>query len=352
MFKRYFRQDIYEMEGYTPGFQPDPKEKFLKLNTNESPFMPSQSVIDAIKKELNKDLRLYPDPTSRKLREAIASVYQVDPDMIIVGNGSDELLNIFLRYFTNCHEKVGYYVPSYSLYEVLAKIQKTIVCPISIGEDMGNPPIPDIKDIKLFFLTNPNSPLGFGLSNIFVKKLAEKVGGILVVDEAYGDFAEETSLDLLSQLPNLIVSRTLSKSYGLAGLRVGFAIAHRELIGELYKIKDSYNVNRLSQVGAHAAILDQAYLKKCVNKLKLTRKWFSEELENLGFYVVPSHANFVFTVPPTGKEARVIYEELFKRLILVRFFNDDGLNHGIRISIGTHSEMEKTLKALREIIES
>ena len=201
---------------------------------------------------------------------------------------------------------------------------------------------------KLFFLTNPNAPLGFCYPQEFIEELAGRVDGMLVVDEAYADFGKENSLDLVRRLPNVVVTRTFSKSYSLAGMRLGLAIARPEVIAALNKIRDHYNLDRLAQAACVAALADQEYFQQCVAKIRETRDWFSAELRVLGWEVIPSHGNFVFASPP-DRNGKRIYEGLYERRILVRYFSDPVLAHGLRISIGTREEMEKTLAALVEL---
>jgi len=342
------RPNIAEMAGYVPGFQPDDVASYIKLNTNENPYPPSPQVIAAITREAGEGLRRYPDAASRLAREEAGKLYGFDPSWIIMANGSDEVLNNLIRAFAGEGDEVAYVHPSYSYYGTLAEIQGARVRTFELTDQFEPEGIPEGYDCQLFFLTNPNAPLGFTYTQRYIAELAGRISGVLVVDEAYADFAEENSLDLVRSLDNVVVTRTFSKSYALAGMRLGMAIARPEVIAALNKIRDHYNLDRLAQAAAAAALKDQEYFLSCVGKIRETRAWFSVELEKLGYQVIPSSGNYVFATTPDRNGARV-YQGLYDRRILVRHFTDPRLSHGLRISIGTREEMEQTLKALREI---
>jgi histidinol-phosphate aminotransferase len=342
------RKNIAEMAGYVPGFQPRDEYRYIKLNTNENPYPPSPKVIEAILAEVGDGLRKYPDAASRAGCEEAGKLYGFDPEWIIMANGSDEVLNNLIRAFVSEGEEVAYVHPSYSYYSTLAEVQGAKVRTFLLDEGWSLKDFPKRYKGKLFFLTNPNAPLGFCYPQEFVEEMAGRVDGVLVVDEAYADFARENSLDLVRRLPNVVVTRTFSKSYSLAGMRLGLAIAHPEVIAALNKIRDHYNLDRLAQAACVAAMADQEYFRQCVNKIRETRDWFSAELRVLEWEVIPSHGNFVFASPP-DRDGKRVYEALYERRILVRYFSDPVLDHGIRISIGTREEMEKTLAALVEI---
>jgi len=345
------RPDIRNMTGYVPGFQPKDGQKWIKLNTNENPYPPSPKVVEALLAEIGADggnLRQYPDAASQAGREAGARLYGFDPSWVILANGSDELLNNLIRAFADAGEEVAYVHPSYSYYSTLAEIQGARVKTFTLTQDWELDGFPERYSGKLFFLTNPNAPLGYAFPGAFIEDLAGRVEGALVVDEAYVDFADENSLELVRKFENVIVTRTLSKSYSLAGMRLGLAIAHPEVISALDKIRDHYNLDRLAQAAATAALGDQAYFRNCVARIRATRDWFSTELQVIGYGVVPSQGNYVFATPP-DRDGKRVYEALYARRILVRHFSDPVLVHGLRISIGTREEMEKTLAALREI---
>lgn len=345
------RPNIKNMAGYVPGFQPRDEQRWIKLNTNENPYPPSPRVREAILAELGADgaaLRQYPDPPSQSARDEAARLYGFDPAWLIMANGSDELLNNLIRAFADAGEEIAYVHPSYSYYATLAEIQGARVRTFGLGEGWELLDFPERYAGKLFFLTNPNAPLGFTYPLEFIEALARRVAGMLVVDEAYADFADENALALVKQHPNIVVTRTLSKSYALAGMRLGLAVAHPEVIDALDKIRDHYNLDRLAQAAALAALQDQDYLRSCVGKIRETRDWFSTELRVIDYGVIPSSGNYVFATPPDRNGKRV-YDALFARHILVRYFSDPILKHGLRISIGTRAEMEQTLAALSEI---
>lgn len=342
------RKNIAEMAGYVPGYQPDDIASYIKLNTNENPYPPSPQVIDAIMREAGEGLRRYPDAASRLAREEAGKLYGFDPSWIIMANGSDEVLNNLIRAFAGEGEEVAYVHPSYSYYGTLAEVQGARVRTFGLTEQFEPAGIPDGYDGRLFFLTNPNAPLGFTYTQRYIAELAGRLSGMLVVDEAYVDFAEENSLELVRSLDNVVVTRTFSKSYSLAGMRLGLAIARPEVIAALNKIRDHYNLDRLAQAAAAASLKDQDYFLSCVGKIKETRAWFSAELARIGYQVIPSSGNYVFATPPDRNGAR-IYQGLYERRILVRHFTDPLLAHGVRITIGTKEEMERTVQALSEI---
>lgn len=342
------RKNIAEMAGYVPGFQPEDAASYIKLNTNENPYPPSPRVIDAIAKEAGEGLRRYPDAASRLAREEAGKLYGFDPSWIIMANGSDEVLNNLIRAFAGEGDEIAYVHPSYSYYGTLAEIQGARVRTFGLTEQFEPAGIPDGYAGKLFFLTNPNAPLGFTYTQRYIAELAGRLSGVLVVDEAYADFADENSLELVRSLDNVVVTRTFSKSYSLAGMRLGMAIARPEVIAALNKIRDHYNLDRLAQAAAAAALKDQEYFLSCVGKIRETRNWFSAELEKIGYHVIPSSGNYVFATPPNRDGAK-IYQGLYDRRILVRHFSDPLLSQGVRISIGSKEEMEQTVQALREI---
>jgi histidinol-phosphate aminotransferase len=347
----YLRPSIAAMDGYVPGFQPDDVASWIKLNTNENPYPPSPRVVEAIMAEVGSDgasLRTYPSASSRKLREAAGQLYGFDPSWIIMANGSDEVLNNLIRACAGEGQDVGYVHPSYSYYSTLAEIQGAVVCTYGLTESFAIEAFPEFYHGKVFFLTTPNSPLGFAFPLDYIEDLARNCGGLLVIDEAYADFADGNALELVKKYENVVVTRTFSKSYALAGMRLGLAIARPEIIAALDKIRDHYNLDRLAQAACVAALKDQTYFRESCRKIIATREWFTGELTAIGYNVIPSQANFVFASPP-DKNGKRVYEGLFERKILVRLLSDPLLTHGLRISIGTREEMEATVAALIEI---
>jgi histidinol-phosphate aminotransferase len=347
----FLRPNIAAMSGYVPGYQPPDVAAWIKLNTNENPYPPSPKVVEAILAELGSDgasLRTYPSASSQRLREAAGELYGFDPSWIIMANGSDEVLNNLIRACAGEGEEIGYIHPSYSYYATLAEIQGARVRTFGLTDDLRVAGFPERYEGRLFFLTTPNSPLGFSFPLDYVEELAGRCAGLLVVDEAYADFADANALELVKRHGNVVVTRTLSKSYALAGMRLGLAIARPEIIAALDKIRDHYNLDRLAQAACVAALKDQAYFRECCGRIRETREWFTQELRGIGYGVIPSQGNFVFASPPDRNGKRV-YDGLYSRKILVRLLSDTLLAHGLRISIGTREEMERTLAAIREI---
>ncbi|SDZ73691.1 histidinol phosphate aminotransferase apoenzyme [Desulfuromusa kysingii] len=344
------RKNIAAMDRYVPGFQPE-ETGWIKLNTNENPYPPSPKVVEAIQAELvngGENLRKYPDAGSKEARRVAAELYGVDPSWVIMANGSDELLNNLIRAFADAGDEVGFVHPSYSYYSTLAHIQGAKVVTFGLTADTKIADFPDSYRGKVFFLTSPNAPLGLGFDNTYISELADRCRGVLVVDEAYVDFTNTSAMELVKKHENIVVTRTFSKSYSLAGMRLGLAVARPEVIAALDKIRDHYHLDRLALVAAAAALKDQPYLRSTVAKICATRDWFSAELRQRGYHVHPSQTNYIFAEAPDGDGKR-IYDTLFAHKILVRYFSDPLLASGTRISMGTREEMEKTLAVLSEL---
>jgi histidinol-phosphate aminotransferase len=344
------RPNIAAMKGYTPGEQFNDPD-IVKLNTNENPYPPSPRVFEAIRAALTGDrLRKYPQPLGDSFRNAAGKVLGVDPDSILIGNGSDDILTILTRAFVPEGGRIVSPTPSYVLYRTLAEIQGARFETMRFSEDWKHLELPwPETGAHLAFLPNPNSPSGTMLPPSVVLRLANDVNA-LVIDEAYADFAEGGgALDMLPGFKgNLIITRTLSKSYSLAGIRFGFAVARPEIVRELVKVKDSYNCDVLSLAAATAAILDQAYFREVRAKIIATRERMRPALSELGFDVTPSEANFLWC-RRSDRPVKPIYEELKARKILVRYMNYDGYD-GLRISVGTDAEIDKLLAELRAIL--
>jgi histidinol-phosphate aminotransferase len=336
------------MAGYTPGEQPR-ESGIIKLNTNENPYPPSPKVLEALRNTLTADrLRKYPDPTGAHFRETAGRILGVDADSILIGNGSDDILTILTRSFVPEGGLIVSLTPSYLLYRTLAELQGARFQGVPFKADWAAPdPWPIIK-AHLTFLANPNSPSGTALSPAQVKKLAEQVKGPLLVDEAYVDFATADCLDLARQ-GRIIVTRTLSKSYALAGIRFGFAVADPALVRQLVKVKDSYNCDALSLAAAAAALEDQSHRLETRARILATRTRLSGELLRLGFILTPTQANFVWC-RRTDLPVKPIFEALKNRNILVRYMVYDGYGDGLRITVGTDSEIEQLLNELTKII--
>lgn len=345
----YARKHLANVEGYVPGEQPT-EANYIKLNTNENPYPPSPLVLKAINEVAGESMRKYPDANWRGLRQRISTIYGVTPDQIFVGNGSDEVLSLLIRTFVDPGEKVICMYPTYVLYETLSLLNDIECEMVELGEDFGLPEELFDKKGKLLFLPNPNAPTGMSVSPDVVARLCRSFDGLVVADEAYADFSRSSSLAIFAEYPNLIILRTFSKSFSLAGIRVGFALAREGQISELMKTKDSYNVNLLSQAAAEAALDDMDYMRANVEKTIATRERMSEALKDLGLIVYPSEANFVLAKDPKGN-ARGLYEELKKRKILVRYFSLPRLEDCLRISVGTDEEVDALLRELADILE-
>jgi len=349
----YALPHIGRLEAYAPGEQPG-DDGWIKLNTNENPYPPSPGVGRAIMKEAGA-VRFYPNPKSTPLREAIARQFNLQPAQVIVGNGSDDILNLLMRCFCGRGKAAGTTSPSYSLYPALCGMQEGDLIQIPFARDMELPVEAIVASgANIFFLTSPNTPTGVGFSNERIAEALESFPGLLVVDEAYADFANENAVPLLARYPNLVITRSFSKSYGLAGLRVGCGIASEEVIDLLDRVRDSYNVNSLSQAAVIAALEDPQFYREVIDRIIDTRGKFLGELRRLDWFTYHSQANFLFTEPRNGKGksgpeiARGVVAFLKERKILVRYFGGDALTDCfVRISIGTEEQM----KALLETIE-
>jgi histidinol-phosphate aminotransferase len=344
-----FRKNIQRMKGYVPGEQPQ-EPGFIKLNTNENPYPPSPRVITALKESASSLLRLYPDPLAKKLREEAAEVFGTRPERVLVGNGSDELLSIIARAFVGPGDKLVYPTPTYLLYKTLAEIQDAQAVEVDFPEDFSLTKDIIVKGARVTFLCNPNSPSGTMVWPEEVSRLAREVEGVLVVDEAYVEFADANCMALVKEHPNVLILRTVSKSYSLAGLRLGFCVGQEGLIQGLLKVKDSYNVDRLSMAAGVAALSDQEHLRRNVEKIKETRSYLIESLREMGFFVYPSQSNFVFFRTSSPQVAREIYQQLKAQKILIRYVEYKRFEDCLRVSVGTKEEIDTFLDRLAEIV--
>jgi histidinol-phosphate aminotransferase len=349
---------VTRLHAYNPGLQPT-EPGWTKLNTNECPYPPSPRVAEAIRREVGesgKSLRLYPNPKSSPLRAAVAAVHGLREENVCIGNGSDDILNLLVRCFCTQESAAGFTLPSYSLYPVLVAIQDGRSALIELDRSMRLP----VEKIaasaaRVFFLTSPNAPTGVAFANAELEAVLRSYCGLLVVDEAYAPFARENAIPLLAQYPNLVVVRTLSKAHALAGIRVGYALAHAAVIDLLDRVRDSYNVNRFSQVAALAAIGDPGYYEGIIARIRATRDRYVSAWTDRGWFTYPSQANFIFTEPRNAHGesgpavAQSAYDFLYSRRILVRHFPSHALTASfLRISIGTEDEMlvlQNTLEA-------
>ena len=342
----YFRPEIERMAGYLPGEQPQ-GGKAIKLNTNENPYPPSPAVDRAIRRVLQQGLARYPDPMGDAFRIRAADLYGVEKDWILCGNGSDDILTIVTRALVAQGRRLRLPYPSYVLYKTLAQIQGAQSEEIHFTDAWSLRPEFAAGDdgLRLVFLPNPNSPSGTTIEPAAILELAEKLPCPLLVDEAYADFAETNCIDLVAQNEKIMVSRTMSKSYGLAGLRFGFLIAQPQMIRQMAKVKDSYNCDALSIAGATAAIDDRAWLAENRAKVLATRARMAESLGQLGFSVVPSQANFLWCTHDS-QPVKPIYEGLKQSGILVRYMNYPDWGDGLRVSVGTDEQIDACLALL------
>ena len=343
------RRNIARMQGYVPGEQPQ-EAGFIKLNTNENPYPPSPTVRKALLGEANDSLRLYPDPDATKLRRQAAMTYGFDLSRVIAGNGSDDLLAMVARAFVGEGDRLCCPTPTYTLYDTLVKIQGGNVAGVPYPEDYSLPAGLAAKRAKVTIVASPNSPSGTSVPTAALADLADRVAGILVIDEAYADFAEETALSLAREKENVIVLRTLSKSFSLAGMRVGLGFAPPAILAGLNKVRDSYNLGRLGQAAGEAALKDIGWMEKNIAKIRRTRATLLSALPSLGFSPFPSQSNFVLAKRLGGRSAKPVYEELKRKRILVRYFDTPRLSGCLRITVGTDDEIAALLAALGKML--
>lgn len=343
----YFRPAVDAMQGYVPGEQPKPGTRILKLNTNENPYPPSPKAMAVLRDFDGELLRRYPHPYAQAFREAVADELEVPTDWIVVGNGSDDILNIIIRACAEDSERpVVYPTPTYVLYRTLAAIQPAATIEVPYGD--GNAlPIEAILAANgaVTFIASPNSPSGHVVALDDLRTLASQLSGVLVVDEAYVDFANTTALPLVREFDNVIVTRTLSKGYSLAGLRLGFGVAQPSLLSGLFKVKDSYNIDAIACAVGAAAMRDRDYKNQCADRVRTSRAQLAIDLKQLGFSVADSQTNFLLVTPPNGNAAD-IYEGLKAKGILVRYFNHSGLENQLRITVGTPEQNQTLVEAL------
>ncbi len=350
MSQSFLRKSLAGFKPYVPGEQPPDGEGWVKLNTNESPLPPSPKVIAAIKAAAGESLRLYPSPTAGPAREAIARHFDLDVAQVSLGNGADELIEMCFRAFIGAGDRVAYPTPTYPLLEPLCRLHDAVPSPHPSNEmftwssDLLDDPAP------LKFLVNPNSPTGTWHGTASVERAVHRAKGVVVLDEAYVDFAFESQVPLLARHQNLLILRTMSKSYALAGMRIGFALGSPRLIADLDAVKDSYNLDRLAIVAAVAAIEDEEHHRQIVDHVVAERRWLELQLHELGFEHSPSEANFVFVKPPLGNAAASVADALRERRILVRHYDREPIAGWFRITVGTRDQHERLLEALKEIL--
>jgi histidinol-phosphate aminotransferase len=366
---------VRKLQPYAPGEQPKIKG-LIKLNTNENPYPPSPRVLSATRAAVDGRLRLYPNPTAQLLREKLARLHRCRPENIIVGNGSDEVLAMAVRAFAepragqasplsragkssalrSSKSLVQFFTPSYSLYPVLADIHGAESNAVPLGADFNIPSLPSLKRAQqwdfraaLTLVTTPNAPSGRGYRTAQLEALCRAQKGVVLLDEAYVDFAAENAMSLALKYPHVLVARTFSKAYSLCLQRVGYCVGHPELIAALHKIRDSYNVNGLGQIAACATLEDLPYYRANFREIIAIRDQLSAELGALGFQVFPSQTNFILVRPP-GFSARTWLRKLRGHRILVRWFSDPTVRNYLRITIGTAEDAGALVKAAKAIL--
>ena len=351
---RYWSKIVSELDPYVPGEQPK-VANLIKLNTNENPYGPSPLVLEALQAEIGNSLRLYPDPNADALKQAVADYYSVKNDQVFVGNGSDEVLAHTFQGLLKQDKPILFPDITYSFYPVYSQLYKV---------EYENIPLTDSFEINVedyrrpnggIIFPNPNAPTGRELALSEIEKLLHNNrDSVVVVDEAYIDFGGESAITLVNNYDNLLVIQTFSKSRSLAGLRVGFAIGHRNLIEGLERVKNSFNsypLDRMAISGAVAAIKDESYFQQTRNKIIQSREKLSDELTDLGFEVLPSKANFVFA-RHKSMDAKMISDKLREKSIIVRYFAYDRIDQFLRITVGTEDECQALLMELRQIVST
>lgn len=350
---KYWNETVNNIEPYVPGEQPKDK-KYIKLNTNENPYPPSKKAIEAMENAINDDLKLYPDPTCSELISEIAVKYGVDKDEVFVGNGSDEVLAFSFMTFFSREKKILFPDISYTFYKVYSELFKLNYELVQLDDDFNIPLDEFKKPNGGIIIPNPNAPTGKYIDTENLRNLIEvNKESVVIIDEAYVDFGGESMVKFVKDYQNLLVVQTLSKSRSLAGMRVGFALGHRDLIEGLNRIKNSmnsYTIDRVALAGAKAAINDNEHFNKITKKIINTRENSTNQLRELGFKVLESKANFIF-VTHEKANGKFLYESLKDNGILVRYFNKDRIDNYLRITIGTDNEMNVLIDKIKTILE-
>jgi len=349
---KFWNNNTGNLEPYVPGEQPQDK-KYIKLNTNENPYPPSPKVMEAIAKANDEGLRLYPDPLCQQLNTAIADYYNLELDQVFTGNGSDEVLAFAWQAFWGPEKKIAYPDITYSFYPVYSQMFQTQATAIPLDESFAIGVGDYEGDWDGIVIANPNAPTGRFLDLVTIEKILIGHSDTLVlVDEAYIDFGGQSAVTLINQYDNLLVVQTMSKSRSLAGMRIGYAMGHKDLIEGLNRVKNSinsYTMDRLALVAGAAAMTDQPYFEEACRKVIRTREQTSRDLKALGFDVLPSKANFLFAAP-SKMASETLFQRLKDRGILVRYFNKPRIKAYLRISIGTDDEMARMISVMKELL--
>lgn len=349
---RYLSARYQALDRYVPGEQPQDKQ-YIKLNTNESPYPPSPEVIASIGDREVSDLRLYSDPECKLLRSKLADRYSVAPEQIFLSNGSDDILNFAFMAYASDGGKVAFPDITYGFYQVYADLYRSDTLIIPLNDDFSIDHTQYLGLGRMIVLANPNAPTGLALSLSEIEEIvSSNPNNVVLIDEAYVDFGAETCLPLLSKYENLLIVRTYSKSRALAGARLGFAIGNPSIIDDLNRIKyvtNPYNVNRLTQIAGAAAIDSDEYFMQNCRRIASTREAVEQKLTDLGFEVIPSKANFIFTKHPRF-DGKVLYQRLKERGILVRHFSLSRISQYNRITVGSEAEMATLIDVLKDIL--
>ena len=349
---KYWSQVVQKLEPYVPGEQPKDKT-YIKLNTNENPYPPSPKVLEAMRETANENLRLYPTPTCDELRNCIAEYHGLKKEQIFVGNGSDEVLAFSFLAFFNPNSPILFPDITYSFYPVYCAMFHIDYRLITLKEDFSIPVEEFFANNGGIIFPNPNAPTGKAVTLQDIEEiLKHNRDQVVIVDEAYIDFGGVSALTLIDTYSNLLIVQTLSKSRSLAGMRVGFAMGHSDLIEALDRVKNSinsYTLDRVALAGAMESFKEESYFQDTRQKVIATREQTVALLENMGFQVIPSSANFIF-ISHSLFAAEELYQQLRKEGILVRYFNKERINNFLRVSIGTDEEMECFIKKIAEIV--
>ncbi len=347
---KYCIKRLNNIEGYTPGEQPK-ETQVIKLNTNENPFPPPEKVLLELKEITPEQLRRYPDPIAYELRNKITQLYNLPgPEWVIVGNGMDEILSILIRTFVEYNETISATYPTYSLYEVLADLHGCKFHYHELDENFNISKPFTWDTSKLVLITHPNAPSGVPTPPEIMKDICGNQNQVIFIDEAYVDFCEFNYISWVTKYSNLIVGRTFSKSFSLAGIRLGFAVGNPELISDMFKVKDSYNVNAITQYIGIKSLECYDEIRNHIEVIKATRNFLRDELLKLGFSVPPSQSNFLLAIWNGTPSAKEIYLKLKQNNIFVRYFPQRRLENALRITIGTQKQCSILLEHLKKIL--
>lgn len=348
---QFWSDIVHQLDPYVPGEQPQ-DHQYIKLNTNENPYPPSPEVEKAIQSYPIESLRRYPDPESSELRQALADYFELEPDQVFIGNGSDEVLAHSFQTFFQGRDPILFPDISYSFYPVYCSLYQIAYHPIALDSGFRIDPADYQRTNGGVIIPNPNAPTGIALGLDAIRALLEITASVVLVDEAYVDFGAESAVSLIAEYPNLLVIQTFSKSRSLAGLRLGYALGQAELIEGLNRVKNSFNsypIDRLASAVAIACLKDEAYFQQCREQIISTRDWLEIALAELAFKVYPSSSNFLL-VQHASRSASALFAELKRAGILVRYFKSPRIDNCLRISIGNDAECHQLVDSLKSML--